>query len=734
LREILGLLKGQDGLSVPEVNKLPNTLGTLKSHVLQQLPLLNMRTKAIPLLEAKLPTLPAGQKNLKNPPRGMITKDLHFFDPQHLFQSIMSCDIGKKIHQGFGFWVDSETEAWHSYAWKSSCRSTSGQYAHYPNGKPIFPSDFITYRDSEDNESVSLGRVCAVGLNFRSDAPVEGQLTLMVQRCFISGDDLEESIGVLDPPMTQWEVLLCWDMIDYIPESLVSDQQDVDLAYEWGIHGHVVPLEMQVDENGQEIPKVLPLNYEGYYTRRILENVDNPTITWLSQSHPIRGELELNVWGREHFEAWDVKNTTTKCISLPLQVFIDGFGVYRNSYRSLMGFYAILAGFTVREKNRRANVFPLTLGPHGSHLDDVIRALSSLRPLDKGISTTINGEETIFCVFTLNFLTDLVGGNSAANIKGMKAKKSCRFCLASTTERADLSYNIVANGRFHHQTIAMRRHMQDLPSKSARDEYSSKWGLDETPALATISPAMDFITSFPPDPAHSEYQGLSQLMHEMLKDTILTAKALDEYNHILRSHPFPPGWARLQSPIRHLGSYSLSDHARWSIIIPGLLRKWLQKSHIKPAFWAVARDLWENPTGFIVGSYAAVAKSNSLLMGTSISATDRADFNAIVLQGRQRYQDLCKCASRYVKKVREEQGLATPVMGSRAGTPVGFAKPTKSRTNMAEESQELKEKQQQHLNNTHRPNVHVGLHYTEMMDQYGLPSLCNVLIGEDKHR
>jgi hypothetical protein len=139
-----------------------------------------------------------------------------------------------------------------------------------------------------------------------------------------------------------------------------------------------------------------------------------------------------------------------------------------------MGFYTIPAGFTIREKNRRANVFPITLGPHGSQIDDIITALSSLRPLDKGITTIINGEETILCVFTLNFLTDLVGGNSAANIKGIKAKKSYRFCYTDGKEKGDLGFNILSKGRYHHQTIVMREHIKNLPTKSARDEYSSK--------------------------------------------------------------------------------------------------------------------------------------------------------------------------------------------------------------------------------------------------------------------
>ena len=33
-----------------------------------------------------------------------------------------------------------------------------------------------------------------------------------------------------------------------------------------------------------------------------------------------------------------------------------------------------------------------------------------------------------------------------------------------------------------------------------------------------------------------------------------------------------------------------------------------------------------------------------------------------------------------------------------------------------------------------RPNVHARLHYKAVVDEYGLASNINVLIGEDKHR
>jgi len=47
--------------------------------------------------------------------------------------------------------------------------------------------------------------------------------------------------------------------------------------------------------------------------------------------------------------------------------------------------------------------------------------------------------------------------------------------------------------------------MNSLPMKLARDEYSTKWGLNEKLVLAIISLVMDFITLFPPDLVYSEY-------------------------------------------------------------------------------------------------------------------------------------------------------------------------------------------------------------------------------------
>lgn len=52
--------------------------------------------------------------------------------------------------------------------------------------------------------------------------------------------------------------------------------------------------------------------------------------------------------------------------------FTDDFGLYRNIYRALIGLYIINAAFTILERRRRTNIFPLTIGPYSSNLEGVI--------------------------------------------------------------------------------------------------------------------------------------------------------------------------------------------------------------------------------------------------------------------------------------------------------------------------------------------------------------------------
>lgn len=64
--------------------------------------------------------------------------------------------------------------------------------------------------------------------------------------------------------------------------------------------------------------------YKAHQIRRLL-NIRSKTIRPLSQSSPLRAELEVETFGRQFF----VERALSTTISLPLVMFIDDFGVYR---------------------------------------------------------------------------------------------------------------------------------------------------------------------------------------------------------------------------------------------------------------------------------------------------------------------------------------------------------------------------------------------------------------------
>jgi len=77
-------------------------------------------------------------------------------------------------------------------------------------------------------------------------------------------------------------------------------------------------------------------------------------------------------------------------------------------YRALMGMYMILAGLSFVERSRPSNVVPLTLGPHGADMEDIVSTLeSTLRKLEHGVEVKINGKTVRLVAFVLAFVGDM---------------------------------------------------------------------------------------------------------------------------------------------------------------------------------------------------------------------------------------------------------------------------------------------------------------------------------------
>lgn len=77
-------------------------------------------------------------------------------------------------------------------------------------------------------------------------------------------------------------------------------------------------------------------------------------------------------------------------------------------YRLLIGYYLFNAALNNKDRNRRANIILLTLGPYSCNLLAVIKAISPiLVVLDTSIEIELaNRTKKIVCAFTFVFISN----------------------------------------------------------------------------------------------------------------------------------------------------------------------------------------------------------------------------------------------------------------------------------------------------------------------------------------
>ncbi|KAI1753016.1 hypothetical protein F4782DRAFT_95579 [Xylaria castorea] len=780
LRELMALIQKHDDKDAifKDIMALPSQLATLKDRVSKRFPLMDMRKATIPLNVEKLPTEKATRKLQEHDVTSKtVMSEFHAIDPVSLFTAFMRSEVANTMHIGLAHFVDNPCELFHSHSWASSIRTTSGRFAHVldENGQRvdvIFPSDVVLYvcpdstcgcqdADANNPNMAHIGRVYGVGQDHRTAHCTEqkGETALQIQELFTH---INKRPATLTPPhpftgqaitiqQEENELLLNLDILNIPEENVVQNIKDIGIVidYYWGETMSDPSPATTSKASKESMPKYMHTPEIKDHVYLIRRAISQNQLIPMCHTHPIRGELEISTYGREVFEKWDDPMIFIR--SCPILVFIDGFGVYRNSYRSLVGLYAIPAALNGEERNRPTNIFPITLSPHGSNFDDAIKALQSLGDVDGGVPVTMDGDNNVIMVVpTLCYIGDMPQQDKNAGFRGPKANKFCRFChigqkaVKSGNPSDVLNFDIITHGRYHHQAIEMRRELESKPSNAKAKAYASQWGLsDEKPALRLISPALDLVLSRPPDPAHSEYQGMSELMHTLLIDGILADRGKSAYTRQLRVWPFPPGWERLQSPLHHLRSYSLSAHARWSVIIPGMLRSWLKPEFIHRQFLAEGCKRLNAPeqgvVDYIVAAYAKLAKSNSVLMGLKISAEDRAQIGTYVRNTRETYQQLCLFTSQSiidnpraysragtrglsVVRGRAESVVVAPGAMPPPPIPSGTQAAEQSDTPMVSvEGQDPEvarpKRATEYISSMTRPNVHMGIHYPLMAEE-----------------
>ena len=671
--------------SIDPIKALPKTLDLLKQQFKGQFPLLPMRRKKIPVVSTKLPTLSAAERGLVN----SATCWLHFQDPIALLTNVArSPKFRSTMHHGMAHFVDEPAELWESFSWASSIRSTSGEFAQYADGSPIFVSDVVNYRCIEPlcscsiNTEKHIGRVRAVGKDFTSGTKLPGAFTIVIYPYIRQQEAPRELLRLISRSKKQ---------PPFAGNELIVHETSIGLL-ESDIIGHITDIFFDKKFGDKHSTQIVPHPATRTYVRRAV-NKGLSSISPICRTSPTRGELEVQTYGREHLVETFQAN---KCLSVPYQLFIDGFGLYRNMYRSVMGIYMIPACLSAAERAKMSNIYPIALGPHGSNFDDVITALKRLSTLESGIDVARNNlksGETRLVAFCSAYLGDMPQQQDNAGFKRPTAKVSCRSCLVEEKDRDDLDYNIQKKGRYHYHTLSTRAFIEREPS-GKQDGLLREYGLSsrQTP-LFNIAPSLNLDAFFPSDPCHSEYAGISKLAHSLLVDTILSKKGQDRYSWHLRRFQFPAGWARLQTPINHLNSYQLQEHARASVILPLLLRIFLKESWIAPGFRSTLSKSYTSPIDEIVRVFARIAKSNSVLVSKKLTQEDRKNLLDIIQNARLGLQALIEVAAASDKR-----------------------------------------KEAEYRRMKIRPNMHVGIHYPQQAEEYSLPYNSNVLAGENKHR
>ena len=165
---------------VQTLKELPRTVSTLKRHVSGQLPLMKLRKQDVSVDSQQQPT--QGSRGVGE----TASETMFFFDPVHLFTTVLASEVRAKIHVGMAHFVDEPSELYHSMAWATSIKSCAGEYAKNNDAtETILPSDCVYYRCSKNDcwcapSKYHLGRVYAVGKDFTSTATVQGAISVLV--------------------------------------------------------------------------------------------------------------------------------------------------------------------------------------------------------------------------------------------------------------------------------------------------------------------------------------------------------------------------------------------------------------------------------------------------------------------------------------------------------------------------------------------------------------------------
>ncbi|KZZ91982.1 hypothetical protein AAP_03201 [Ascosphaera apis ARSEF 7405] len=701
-----------------QLRSLPKTLDTLKKRFTQAVPIIPVSKKDVAVIPSKLPTLSeADRKKTEENKRPM-----YFIDPlRSIVRHFKRADFSRRNYIGVGQFVAHPKEMWESNAWCSSVRTSSGDLATYPeSGDRIIPSDVIAFKCQQgrcfcQNSGNHIGRITAIGK--------QGKLRCVkIQMVATRESPLLSRLG--PGGLGEGEAVLVEKRDIIIPERDVTGRINAFMDWSFGT--------TENDGMTEYPPQSSPQDCQLRVKQVVRPTADSRfEIVPLRCTKMLRAELEIRAFnGRESLLA-RLCPEDRQVVCLPFLMFIDGFGLYRTMYRSLVGIYIIMATLNHRERSKSEAMYTMAFGPHATNFSDIMDTLApQLKDLDRGCDITVNGRNLRLFSYPIGFLGDMPQQNAGAGIQGPTGFVSCRWCLVDNKQRGNMEYDVVENKRWLLNQEAVRHKAENARNESQADKIRKPYGLSlQASPITAIWRSCDPTSDFLNDPCHSELAGMMKVAVNILFKDILTEKGSCELAKVISNFPTPRGWNRLQSPKSHLESYQIQEYGRLSIILPIILRMYLDRSWIELRmidaitffFCGKVEKLTPATEQALVKVFTDIARSNRLLLTWTEEGADAEATMRVVKQARLSVQLLEQSVV---------AGLRIPSTkgGTAQSSAILTGTATPKRKNKGKDRGEAVDRMRS------RPNMHIGLHYGQMIEDYGCANNGNVLLGEDRHR
>ncbi|KAG6252291.1 hypothetical protein E4U24_000588 [Claviceps purpurea] len=729
--------------SVEDVRGVPLYLDTIRRRFLRSIPLLAMRRT----------TLTLDKKMIES--RKTDKEDILMLDLESVIARYLSSETNRnKMIRGLAHRTDGIVDhARQAQWWGESIRTTSGHCVKMEDDTVLFPSDFVKYRDEDDASTLRWGRICWVGQDFTDTAiqtATSGSHVIEIQAVH-EKRNLNDNNFTTKPKVKN----------SHCPQGvieLIVVEDEKSMIRPSRVHSRHIDVHIDYDFDPDD-PQTFSLsNSTAPFRVRWFYNQAQRSWRHAMRTTPLRGEREIEVFGREYLEKYF---TDENMISLPMFLFADGFGLYRNMYRAIEGLYLMPQYLPAAEREKLTSLIPLTLGPFGSSKADIYKALNYICELEKGQYVDVNGRRTFVCAFIGAFVGDMMEQQELSGCMHHQASNGCRYCVVNKHVRGTMDFDLAEKGRFDPQ---LRRQSNKLRATTmitklkqlmSRDGIKDNWPLMD--ALDELLPCLDRIRSRPIDAAHSEYQGLSRVLLTLVYKDLLTPGAAVELDDQFRKIQFPPKWRRLQSGNSHLDSWRMLELSHGCMILPLALRGWLKDEHIKLPLRRFLREQalqhfpdeefrpYEegspyDPKQFTASQWLVIATwkwSQSLLYVCGPYSSEVAKkLPEAIRQGRAALSFLLAALSMAEQQKPQRQHKATKWVRTLGSSFLSQKAP--SDVTMASKSQTgsdvLQDVMNQYDKKMNLPNKHAGVHLVEVAAMYGGCRMVLTLLGEAMHK